>query len=101
MNTAYDQWRTSDPFDDSIKEAAQERDQERYLQDWIDGDLVEIDGESLYLGPVDRVLEADGIDDISGAIEAMRDGKWQQVTALMAKFLTDVEQEIRKDAAKE
>lgn len=94
---AYDNWRTEAP-DDSIREMAIERDQDRYVQDWIDGNLVEIDDEDRYHGPINRALEADGIGDIAGAIKAMRAGNWQQVTALMAKFLTDVEQEIRKDA---
>lgn len=93
----YDNWRTEAP-DDSIRDAAIERDQDRYVQDWIDGNLVEIDGEDRYHGPINRALEADGIDDVAGALEAMRSGKWPQVTLLMARFLTDVEQEIRKDA---
>lgn len=96
---AYDNWRTEEP-DDSIREAAQERDQDRYLQDWIDGNLVELDGEDRYHGPIKRVLEADGIDDVAGALGEMRAGRWQSVTALMAKMLTDIESEIRKDAQK-
>lgn len=101
MNTAaYDVWRTSDPNDDSIREAAQERDQDLYLQNWIDGHLVELGGEDLYHGPVQRALEADGISDIAAAIEAKQAGDWKKVTLHLVEFLTDVEEEIRKDAAR-
>lgn len=73
-------------------------DSERYLQDWIDGDLIELEGEDRYHGPINRVMDDYGIDEIACALEAMRAGRWPQVTALMAKLLTDIESEIRKDA---
>ena len=75
-------------------------DSERYLQDWIDGDLIELEGEDRYHGPVTRVLEYDGIADIAGAIDAMRKGRVLIAVDLMIKVMIDIEAEIRKDAGR-
>lgn len=72
--------------------------QDQWLDDWIAGDLVELKGDDYYHAPIERVLEADGISDIAAAIDAMRQGRYTAMHALVVKLLTDIETEIRKDA---
>lgn len=83
-------------IDDERQQAAQDR----WLDDWIDGNLVEASGDDYYHAPIHRALEADGITHLAGMLEALRHKKYVHLLARTAKLLADLEDEIRKDAQK-
>ena len=91
---AYDNWRTEAP-DDSIREAAQERDQDRYLQDWIDGEFVNTE---CYTGPVLRAIAGEGVDTLADALDAKQSGDSEKLAQMLFRLLENIEREIRKDA---
>lgn len=71
---------------------------DRWLESWIDGDLVETRDDDFYHGPIDRVLEGDGIAHIAEMLEARQKDNPEAMAAILMKFLDAVEAEVRKDA---
>jgi len=68
-----------------------------WLEDWISGDLVEQRHDRFYSGPVDRVMEGDGINYLADMLRLKRAGYLTAMSNLACLLLDDLEREIRKD----
>ena len=88
--------------EDECRESAERlQREEAWLEDWINGDLVEQRGDRFYSNPVDRVMEGDGINYLADMLRLKRAGYLSAMSNLACLLLDDLEREIRKDTPSE
>lgn len=69
-----------------------------YLERWIEGDLVELEGQDLYGGPIDRLVDDDGIERLGTLLDHMRAGRDAELLADTKAFLEKLADHIKADA---
>jgi hypothetical protein len=86
---------------ESAESAERPQREEAWLEDWINGDLVEQRSDRFYSDPVDRVMEGDGINYLADMLRLKRAGYLSAMSNLACLLLDDLEREIRKDTPSE